>query len=104
MLGAFDTEGHSGGTKPKKLATKQTTLFGLPAGNAAKKSSKESGSKENTQVVSVAQETQETFANEESQESTYDVSMVDEESTLSASVAVSQSQEETQVDNADEVS
>lgn len=103
MLGVCDTEGHSGGTKSKKLATKQTTLFGLPAGNAVKKSSKdsESGSKENTQVDSVAQET---LANEESQESTYDVSMVDEESTLSASVAVSQSQEETQVVNADEVS
>lgn len=102
MLGVCDTEGHSGGTKPKKLATKQTTLFGLPAGNAVKSSKdSESGSKENTQVDSVAQET---LANEESQESTYDVSMVDEESTLSASVAVSQSQEETQVVNADEVS
>ena len=84
-----------GGAKSKKLATKQTTLFGLPAGNATKKSSKES--KENTQVQTGTQDTQDTLTNGESQELGQDVSMVDEESTLSTSAAISQ--EETQLVN-----
>ena len=66
-----------GGAKSKKLATKRTTLFGLPAGNATKKSSKES--KENTQVQTETQDTQDTLTNGESQELGQEVSMVDEE-------------------------
>ena len=89
------TNFRSGGAKSKKLATKQTTLFGLPAGNATKKSSKES--KENTQVQTGTQDTQDTLTNGESQELGQDVSMVDEESTLSTSAAISQ--EETQLVN-----
>ena len=89
------TNFRSGGAKSKKLATKQTTLFGLPAGNATKKSSKES--KENTQVQIETQDTQDTLTNGESQELGQDVSMVDEESTLSTSAAISQ--EETQLVN-----